>query len=176
MTPPFSDTVHIRELYASDREPIREIVKATGFFSPEEVDVAIELVDEALEKPDQQDYFFGVAVCPDGGSKSSVSGYVCFGERPLTEGTYDLYWIVVNPDAQRGGVGRALMRWAERRIHERGGRIVLAETSGKPEYDSTREFYKRIGYREEARLVDFYRPGDDLVMFTKHLGNAAIFV
>ncbi|MFZ2955671.1 MAG: GNAT family N-acetyltransferase [Candidatus Ozemobacteraceae bacterium] len=169
-------TVHIRELCASDREPIREIVKATDFFTSEEVDVAIELVDEALENPDQQDYFFGVAEREEEGKETAVVGYVCYGERPLTEGTYDLYWVVVDPGIQRGGVGRELMRWAERRIHERGGRIVLAETSGKPEYESTREFYRRIGYREEARIVDFYRAGDDLVMFTKHLGNASIFV
>ncbi len=152
----------IRNLRAADRPAIESMVRATGFFSEEEVVVALELVDVALTQPGQTDYLFAVAEL-DG----QAVGYACHGLRPLTEGTWDLYWIVVDPRIQRAGAGKALLEWSENDVRARGARMLVCETSGKPLYDPTRKFYLGRGYTEDARIRDFYKPGDDLVMYIK---------
>ena len=98
-----------------------------------------------------------------------VVGAVAYGHTPMTVGTYDLYWIICEPALQRRGVGGALLRAVELDLRRRGGRLVRVETSGTQAYQATRAFYQRFGYRETARLADFYRPGDDLAIFTKRL-------
>ncbi len=156
------DTV-VRALRPNDRDPIEKMLRGTGFFHEDEVLVALELVDEALYKPHQTDYFFGVAE-----AAGRVAGYVCYGRRDMTEHTWDLFWVCVDPTLQKKGTGRILMTWAEAQMRKEGCRVVIVETAGRPQYEPTRAFYWRIGYQEEARIKDFYADGDDLVIFTKH--------
>jgi ribosomal protein S18 acetylase RimI-like enzyme len=87
----------------------------------------------------------------------------------LTDGTYDLYWIAVDRNGRRGGVGRGLLSATEAAVKQLGGRLLFVETSGLPKYAPTRAFYLGTGYTEEAIIKDFYAPGDDLVIYTKHL-------
>ncbi len=155
-----------RTLRAADRGPLTEVLRATGAFTEEEVEVALELVDLGLGDPPSRDYLFLVAGSDD---DRDVLGYVCWGQVPLTDGVYDLYWIAVDPRRQGGGVGRRLMAAAEEAVAAAGGRMVLVETAGKPSYGATRAFYERIGYREVARIPDFYRVGDDKVIYGKTL-------
>ncbi len=96
-------------------------------------------------------------------------GYTCFGPRALTSGTFDLFWIAVDPAIQRGGVGRRLLEATEEAVRKLGGRLLFVETSGLPKYEATRRFYLGTGYTWEATIKDFYAEGDDLVIFTKHL-------
>lgn len=166
---PTTGALTIRALRPADREPIKSILESTDFFYKAEIDVALELVDVALTKPEQTDYFFGVAE-----AHGKVVGYVCYGAVAMAVGTYDLYWICVDQTQQRSGAGRKLMTWAEDRIAEAGGRLVIVETSGRPLYHPTRSFYLRIGYKEEARIRDFYAPGDDRVIYTKTVGQTLI--
>jgi ribosomal protein S18 acetylase RimI-like enzyme len=134
-------------------------------FTPEEVQVAAEVMDDALDRPEQEDY--SLAVWEEGGQ---VTGYAAYGPTPLTQGTYDLYWIAVSPDRQGSGLGRRLMDWVESRLRESGGRLLLIETSSQPRYEPTRRFYLGLGYREAARIADFYGPGDDRVTYAKYFG------
>jgi ribosomal protein S18 acetylase RimI-like enzyme len=96
-------------------------------------------------------------------------GYACFGPHPLTEGAYDLYWIVVDPVARGNGVGHALLRQVENEVRARGGRLLLVETSGTSAYAAARHLYERGGYRREAIVHNFYAPGDDLLIYVKEL-------
>ncbi len=155
-----------RPLRAADRGPLTEVLEATGAFTGEEVEVALELIDLGLGDPPSHDYLFLVATSDD---ERRVLGYVCWGPVPLTQGVFDLYWIAVDPREQGGGVGRRLMAAAEDAVRAAAGRMVLVETAGKPEYAATRAFYERIGYREVARIPDFYRIGDDKVIYGKGL-------
>ncbi|MEP6896817.1 MAG: GNAT family N-acetyltransferase [Chloroflexota bacterium] len=98
-----------------------------------------------------------------------VLGFAIYGYRDLTDGVYDLYWIAVDPLARRNGVGRALLIASEEAVRALGGRILIAETSGTAEYESTREFYVRTGYVNEASIKDFYSVGDDLKIFVKRV-------
>ena len=154
----------IRPLRPADREQILHVLEVTRVFSPGELMIARELVDTVLEKPDQKDYTIHV-YDEDG----AVLGYTCFGPTPGTEGTYDLYWIAVHPALHGSGVGGALDAHAEALIRSRGGRLMVAETSSRPEYDATRAFYCGRRYAELARIPGYYRPGDDLVVYGKYL-------
>jgi ribosomal protein S18 acetylase RimI-like enzyme len=97
-------------------------------------------------------------------------GYACFGPHPLTQATYDLYWIAVDTNAQGRGIGRALLAQVEAEVRGRGGRLLLIETSDTPAYAPARWFYESSGYRCEASIHDFYAPTDSLLIFSKDLG------
>jgi ribosomal protein S18 acetylase RimI-like enzyme len=99
-----------------------------------------------------------------------AAGYACFGPHPLTQGTYDLYWIAVDPIAQGRGIGHALLMQAESEVQARSGRLLLIETSDTPVYASARRLYETSGYRCEATVHDFYASGDSLLIFAKDLG------
>ena len=144
---------------------IHAITANTTVFNQEEVECVDELWDEyQAVGSEKSGYFFLVEKEDD-----LVLGYACYGPRALTDRTFDLYWIAVNPDARRGGVGRKLLSATEEAIHKLGGRLLIVETSGLPKYEPTRAFYLATGYQLEATLKDFYSEGDDLVIFTKPL-------
>lgn len=97
-------------------------------------------------------------------------GWICWGPTPCTLGTYDLYWMAVDPAGQSAGIGTALLAEMERRLTGHG-RLIVVETAGRADYADTRRFYQARGYRPTARIPDFYAPGDDLVVYTKALGS-----
>ena len=98
-----------------------------------------------------------------------MQGYVCYGPTPLTQGVFDLYWIVADPAVQGQGFGRHLIEYVEGDIVKRGGRMLLIETSSQDSYGGTIRFYKKAGYKLEARIKNFYRIGDDKLVFSKEL-------
>lgn len=102
----------------------------------------------------------------DGGE---LAGYVLYGPTPMTEATWDLYWIASDPAFRGTGVGSRLLMAMEEQVRRRGGMQVRIETSSMGEYAATRAFYDRHRYGEASRLVDFYKPGDDLVTLYKRL-------
>ena len=154
----------IRLLSREDRGPLRDLVVATGVFTEEEVEIALELIDAVLSVPEQTDYI--IRVCEEEGK---VAGYYCVGPTPATEGTFDLYWVAVDPALHGKGIGRALDDHACELIRGMSGRLIIAETSSLPRYRRTREFYVRRGYSQLATISDYYRPGDDLVVYGKYL-------
>lgn len=156
----------IRPLEPADRDRIREIVESTGNFTPAERETALEVVDAALATGEASGYL--VHVLEDDGV---VLGYVGYGPTPLTRGTWDLYWIAVDRAAQGRGAGRALIAFAENDIQHRGGRLLLIETSSQESYGATIHFYERAGYDLEARIRNFYQPGDDKLVFAKELAR-----
>jgi ribosomal protein S18 acetylase RimI-like enzyme len=144
---------------------INAITAKTTVFSQEEVVCVSELWSEYITQGSEKSgYYFLVAK-----EAGKILGYTCYGPRALTSGTYDLYWIAVDPSARRGGVGRALLTASEQAVRQLGGRLLVLETSGMPDYAPTRNFYLTTGYTQEATIKDFYKEGDDLVFFTKHL-------
>jgi ribosomal protein S18 acetylase RimI-like enzyme len=153
------------QLRSSDPAAIRALAAATGFFSDEEVGIAGELAETRLAQGLASGYHFLLAE-----QEGRLDGYVCFGPIPLTRASFDLYWIVVHPSAQRCGLGRRLMEAAEAAIAGLGGVAVYVDTSSRPQYAPTRAFYQRLGYREAASFPDFYAPGDGKLVLVKRLG------
>lgn len=157
--------VQIRtEVRPSDVEAVRRIVESTGFFHAHETAIAVELVEERLNRGPASGYEF---VFADAGGRPA--GYTCYGLIGCTQASYDLYWIAVAQDRQGLGLGRVLLEESERRIAAAGGRRVYIETSNRPLYVPTRGFYLRCGYEQEAVLKDFYAPDDDKVIYVKAL-------
>ena len=177
-----SDVPRIARLSPVHRDHVRAILTATDAFSEDEIGVALELfdlaqtssaatsaatfdgstsrgADDALE-----DYEFVGAFDGD-----VLLGFACFGPTPSTDGTYDLYWLAVDPAAQGRGAGRAIADWVVMELGSRGARLLLAETSSRIEYESARAFYARNGYAEVARVRDFYAPDDDRILLTTRL-------
>ena len=150
---------------AGDRDGVRDLATSTGFFSPEEVAVAVELVDAHLAQGPASGYRFVFAE-RDG----RLEGYVCFGPIPLTKSSVDLYWIAVRPDRQQAGLGRRLMEMAEMEARELGGTALYVETSMRAQYEPTRGFYRGLGYRTVAEIPDYYGPGDGQAILMKRLG------
>lgn len=158
---------NIRPVENRDRPRIEEIVTSSGNFNQEEVKTALELVDEALDKGEESGYI--VKVLEMMGASPWVVGYACYGPTPLTQGVYDLYWIVVDPRIQGKGFGRKLIASVEEDVLRRGGRMLLIETSSQDSYAGTIRFYEKSGYQEVARVKNFYRMGDDKLIFSKDL-------
>ena len=149
----------------ADGSQIHDITARAGVFNQEEIDSVPEMFHEYLNLgAEGSGYHF--IVYRDG---AQVLGFSIYGYRDLTDGVFDLYWIAVDPNTRRNGVGRALLTASEEAVRKMGGRIIIAETSGTAEYASTREFYVRMGYENEATIKDFYSVGDDLKIFTKRV-------
>jgi D-alanine-D-alanine ligase len=159
----------IRSLNSGERGWLLEMTTACRFFRTDEIEIADELLREAERDGDAGHY--KVLVVESDGSPVAWS---CHGRVPLTDATFDLYWIVVAPDAQNRGVGRRLLAFVEEQVREAGGRWLLAETSSTKEYEPTRRFYETCGYRIVGEVEDFYRHADGRITFGKRLdGNRA---
>jgi ribosomal protein S18 acetylase RimI-like enzyme len=155
----------IRPMRPADKPAVMDLIRATKMFASQEIEVAEELVDAYLDRPGQKDYDIVVVEDPEG----VVAGYMTWGPTPLAIGAYDLYWMAVSPKAQGRGLGKRLVRWLEDKVAALGGRLIIIETAGKPEYEPTRRFYLGLGYREVARIPEYYAPGDDRVIYTKSI-------
>jgi len=158
----------IRPLVAADRSGVFRILENAGNFTPAEVGIALELIDEWLELGEHSGYLTYVLEARDP-EKSEVLGYVCFGPTPLTESTFDLYWIAVDKSKHRGGVGKRLLKFSEEEVLRRGGKMLLIETSSQETYGGTIQFYERTGYELVGKIPEYYKPGDDKLIFAKRL-------
>jgi D-alanine-D-alanine ligase len=156
--------VVIRRTDRSDRQAILDMLRETGVFYEHELDVALEVLDEALLHGETGHYQSHTAV-----RAGAVAGWSCFGPTPCTSGTYDLYWLCVHPSGQGRGVGTALCANVELLVAEQGGRRIVAETSGRDVYEPARRFYTAHGFRPAARVPDFYGPGDDKLIYVRSL-------
>jgi len=153
----------VRSLTAADRGRIEEISRAVGIFHPDEILVALEVFDGAVAgSPD----YLALGAEHDG----RLVGWICWGPTPCTLGTFDLYWMAVDPALQGGGVGTALLHAMESRLAGLA-RLIVVETAGRADYAGTRAFYQARGYRVASRIPDFYAPGDDQVVYVKQVGG-----
>lgn len=140
----------------TDKNSVREILESTKFFRPDEVEVALSILD-----PKEYDLLF----LDDGNGKTV--GYTCYGATPCTVKSYDLYWIAVHKDCQGKGYGGILLDETLKRILKKGGKNIFIETSGQELYISTRKFYEKQGCKLEAVIKDFYDDGDDKYIYAK---------
>ena len=155
------------EVRVADEEAVRAIVQASGFFSPEEVAIAAELVAERLSQGEQSGYFFLFDE-----QAGQVAGYTCFGPISGSTHSFDLYWIAVADTLRHQGIGKDLLSRCEALIGQQGGQRIYIETSARPQYGETVAFYLACGYRQEAFLPDFYAPGDGKIILVKVLLDA----
>lgn len=175
----------IRELVKEDKNSIYMILASQSNFSNEEVDAGMEVIEDCLEQ-DEEDIKSGVYfetfvdtemyTDPDAMaagfhlSNEIINGFVTICKRPLTESTFDLYWIAVNPEIHSKGVGTRLIQYAEEHIRNKHeGKLIVLETSGREGYTKERAFYEKNGYQIFADIKDFYKENDSLIIFGKYL-------
>jgi ribosomal protein S18 acetylase RimI-like enzyme len=157
----------LRPVGRAQRARLEQLTAATGLFRPDEVAIAVELLDEALAG--DGDYRFLGAYAGD-----DLAGYACWGPTPGTTGTFDLYWIVVDPKWQGRHIGSELLQAVEQQLMTDDGRLVIVETSSRAEYAPTRSFYERRGYARAALIPGYYAAGDDLVIYRKDLTHGVV--
>jgi ribosomal protein S18 acetylase RimI-like enzyme len=162
--------VVIRPLRREDRASVERILRQAKVFLEMEVQCALELIDVYLNNAEQKDYLLACAV----DDADQPVGYVCYGPTPLTAGTFDLYWIAVDPNWHGRGAGSLLVEYVEQQVCQmttsaEGARLLIIETSSLPRYEAARRLYLRHQYREVARIPDFYAEGDDRVIYAKRL-------
>jgi ribosomal protein S18 acetylase RimI-like enzyme len=155
----------IRSFILKDRAKLHSMLIDSRVFTAEEIDIAIELIDTVLKDESQKDYKIDCMV----DDQDQPVGYICYGPTPMTQGTFDLYWIVVDPNFQGKGIGSKLLDFLEEGVREKRGRMILADTSTIPQYEKTKNFYIQNGFQEVAKVPDYYYPGNDRVTFCKRI-------
>jgi ribosomal protein S18 acetylase RimI-like enzyme len=160
--------VKIWPVKAHNRKEVSRILRQGKTFNEQEVQVALEVFDEALRRPEKDDYRAYCALDSNG----SLAGYICFGPIPMTEGCYDLYWIAVDEAFSRRGVGGKLLAFMEEFVIKKKARRIYVDTSSTPPYEPARSFYEKHGYHVACFLKDFYREGDHKVIFMKEVSSS----
>lgn len=163
-TVPTSGTV--RAARAQDRAAIINVARASGLFPPDALTEVEATLDGFLTGAAAADRW----LITDTGTSTAATAY--YAPERMTDGTWNLYLLAVHPNYQGQGRGAALVRHVEQDLREAGARVLLIETSGVPGFAGQRAFYTGLGYREEARIRDFYEPGDDKVIYWKALRTA----
>ncbi len=157
----------MRRLVQADRPAIIKLLHRINGFHQDDIGIAIELLDIFLYQTGQKDYEFFVAVNEAG----SILGFTCYGPTPLTDGTYDLYWIAVDPECEGKGIGSRMFQMLEDCIRQDHGRLLVIETSSDPGYAAARRFYLKCGCNLAEDIQDFYRVGEDRLTYTKYLNK-----
>jgi len=153
-----------RKVRDGDLEGVLALARKTGVFTMKEVEVVKELLEAEFENPVQNDYH---SLVFEGGDQ--VVGFACYGPTPMTEGTYDIYWLFVDPEQQRRGVGAALLGAVEKAIRRAKGRMLITDTSSSRSYLPARRFYQDHGFHKVAEVRDYYHPGDSRFTYLKQL-------
>lgn len=153
----------IRPARPDDTDALLAIAEASGLFQPHEVEAVGGMLAAHFAGDLGPDHHW---LTDDDDGLAAVAYYA---PEPFADGVWNLYMLAVHPDRQGGGRGAALVRHVEGELAAGGARVLLIETSGTDAFERQRAFYRRLGYAEEARIRDYYGPGDDKVVFWKSL-------
>lgn len=149
-----------------EKEMLVALTEATGFFHSDEIEIVREMLD-SMSDPALADEYIWIVYRES--ENAPPLGYACYGPASLAVGTYDLYWIVVDPNHRDKKIGSALLKHIEMDLVKRRARQLYIETSDTPQYAPTRAFYERRGYTLVAHFQDYYDVGDGKVTYFKAL-------
>ncbi|MDG2989689.1 GNAT family N-acetyltransferase [Candidatus Synechococcus calcipolaris G9] len=157
----------IRLTTPNDTNALLALAEATGLFESNQIEELAQMLNQHFsDKTDSQGMWFS-------DHDNELVGIAYVAPERMTEGTWNLYLIAIHPNHQRQGRGAALLRHIEQMLTKHGERVLLVETSGLKDFEYVRAFYRKSGYDEEARIREFYKAGDDKIIFRKALGIAA---
>ncbi len=158
-----------RPVLSADRDALVGLLARTDVFNADECAVALELIDDAIAKPDDPMGYRVLVAIDSSGKGEDLLGYVCFGRTPMTETTVDFYWAAVDPDARKRGVGRFLHDAILAACRAEGLQRIRIETSSQDSYGGTLSFHHALGYETVSVVKDFYKTGDDLIMLLRNV-------
>jgi len=150
----------LREMTHADVATIQGALVECGAFNDDEVRGAVEMIDAGLR---------GDYMLPPVEIDGVARGYACVGKATLTQASWYVYWICIAPAHQRTGAGRSLQAHIEKIVRAAGGERLVLETSGRPDYERARRFYEAAGFHAVGRIPNFYKTGDDCVVYCKEL-------
>jgi len=150
----------IRPVTTTDIDGLKKVADSSGLFPSEFLD---EMISDYFNNPETQDNWFTYIEK----AEPVAIGY-CVPEK-LTDGTYNLLAIGVSQDLQRSGIASQMMTYVEQLLIQKGGRILIVETSSDDAQIGARNFYKKIGYTQAAIIKDFWKDGEDKIIFWKKL-------
>lgn len=150
----------VRKIVKDDVEHLKSVLNSIELFPAEMLE---EMISDYFDNPDTQDFWFTATE-----NNIPVSIGYCAPEK-LTDGTFNLYAIGVRRDIQGKGIGNKMMKYLENQLRIQGHRILIVETSGTDDFELTRKFYENLNYNKEAVIRDFWREGDDKVIYWKKL-------
>ncbi len=87
----------------------------------------------------------------------------------VTDVTWNLLILWSKFDRHGRDFGSALVGHVEKALVKRGTRLLIVETFGLPDFKTTRAFYSKCGFTQEARIRNFFAAGDDKIVYTKLL-------
>jgi len=158
--PPLPDRIRWRQIVdAADPAKIRALVAATGVFSSTEARTAGELAETTLSGAETYRFLFAE-------TEGRLLGYTCFDRIPLSDISFDLYWIAVAPEARGNGLAQTLLQRTAAVVKRKRGVTLFAETSSREPYAAAQAFYRKTGFVEAARFEDFYALGDAKLVFS----------
>jgi ribosomal protein S18 acetylase RimI-like enzyme len=150
----------IRKVTIEDVNGLKEVVESSDLFPPEYLD---DMISDYFNNPETEDIWFTYLI-----DNNPVAIGYCAPEK-FTNGTYNLYAIGVKKELQGKGIGHKMMGFIETLLRDNENRVLIVETSGSGHYKLTRQFYHKLGYRQEAIIKDFWNEGEDKVIFWKKL-------
>lgn len=150
----------LRAVTPSDLEGLKKVLDSCELFPSEYLD---EMISDYLNNPDTEAIWFTYIA----NTTPLAIGY-CVPEK-LTEGTYNLLAIGVSREAQRQGIAGKMMKYLEALLKQKNGRLLLVETSSDSAQHAARQFYQNIGYVQAAVIKDFWKEGEDKIVFCKKL-------
>jgi ribosomal protein S18 acetylase RimI-like enzyme len=145
----------------ADVETVKALTRATSVFSIEEIEMSGDMIADTLSGRFVYDFLFARD------ANGVLAGYSCFGRIELTKSAYDLYWIATHPDYQGKGLAKQILARTQNLIKAAGGDQIYVETSSLPAYEAARSFYVKHEFMETTRFKNFYKPGDDKVVYRK---------
>jgi ribosomal protein S18 acetylase RimI-like enzyme len=154
----------IRAATTDDRTAVRTIAIATGLFDAESWPDVQGIMDDSIAGNLEDHHWI---VLEDDAHR--VVGAAYYAPEPFSHQMWNMYFLGVLPGHQGDGTGAALVAHVEDVLRARGERVLIIETSGVASFEATRGFYRKQGYDEEARIREFYGPGDDKIVFWKAL-------
>ena len=157
----------IRTATSEDTPAILNLAVATGMFLVDQVAPIEHILNDIHRGSAGPDHHVAVKV-----DDSNIPiGVVYFSQDTMAERKWDLWMIAVKPDRQRQGMGRDLILYTQEHVKSNNGRLIFIDTSSQTKYLPTHAFYRSLGYREVARIADFYADNDDKIIFSKHLNQ-----
>eukprot|EP00538_Stauroneis_constricta_P012174 CAMPEP_0119551770 /NCGR_PEP_ID=MMETSP1352-20130426/4936_1 /TAXON_ID=265584 /ORGANISM="Stauroneis constricta, Strain CCMP1120" /LENGTH=162 /DNA_ID=CAMNT_0007597885 /DNA_START=162 /DNA_END=651 /DNA_ORIENTATION=- len=155
----------IRPITKQDIPAIKNIIDSTELFPSEMLD---DMVQGHLDNPETSSEVWLTEV-DEKDNDTPISVVYAVPEK-MTVGTYNALVAAVSKNVQGKGHGSKLMKHLENELKAtKEARILLVETSGTDDFKQTRSFYEKNGYEKEARIRDYFEPGDDKIVYRKDL-------
>ena len=158
----------VRPVCEADEKAVLRVLSASELFSSDELPGLMDVIKghfAVTGHANEEDG--GVLVVEAAGGIAAVAYYA---PERMTQGTWNLYMLVVDPEQRRHRFGTMLIDAVERTLLRRA-HLLLVETIDLPAFLAARSLYLRSGFTLEARVRDFYKPGEDKLIFRKLVGR-----